>query len=100
MSSDTFKRFVKIKARELALGMLVQKQYIVTKMAVYTYSKLKQQNYFHLIDAKMGTIFRFRTKMATFGDNFINNGASIVCPLRKKHNDSQALMNFIWTNLR
>ena len=94
MSSETFKRLVKVKARELAHGILVQKQAQHSKMDAHIYPELKPQKYLSLKGARIEqirNIFRFRTKMANFGDNFRNNRASLVCPLCKKHYDSQAL---------
>ena len=85
MSSETFKRLVKVKACELAHGILVQKQAQHSKMDAHVYPELKPQKYLSLKGARIEqirNIFRFRTKMANFGDNFRNNDSqalSIKC---------------------
>ena len=72
-STESFKKLVKIKTRELALRVLVQKQVQHSKMDAHSYLELKPQNYLSLKNDRIEhvrNVFRFRTRMANFGDNF------------------------------
>ena len=65
-----------------------------TKMSAHYYSELKPQKYLTMKNAKINhirNIFRFRTRMANFGDNFRNKNSPIMCPLCHNHYDSQSL---------
>ena len=56
------------------------------------YEELKIQSYFHLDGIKaetMRNMFRFRTRMTPYGENFRNGSESVVCPLCGTHEDSQ-----------
>ena len=59
-----------------------------------SYSELKMQNYLkdeNLKPKEMKTIFRYRTRMERYGENFRAGKAFIICPLCKLHIDSQEL---------
>lgn len=91
-SKDAFKRIVKIKAKEHALKRLTSKQETHRKMENLKYTELKIQNY--LKDEKlnlneMKTIFRYRTRMEMFGENFRGGQEHVVCPLCNLHLDNQ-----------
>ena len=93
-SREAFKKLVKEKAREYALEQLTQKQRLHTKMSAHYYAELKPQKYLTLKNANINhirNIFRFRTRMANFGDNFRQKNNQIMCPLCHNHVDSQSL---------
>ena len=59
-----------------------------------SYSELKLQKYFqneNLKAKEMRTIFRYRTRMEVYGENFRAGKAFTICPLCKLHIDSQEL---------
>ena len=83
-----------MKAKEYALKELTISQKNHSKMADLHYSELKQQNYLTIKNIRtdqVRNIFRYRTRMARFGENFRGNEDHIVCPLCYKHYDSQTL---------
>ena len=93
-SKDSFKRLVKIKAKELALNKLLGKQGRHSKMEKLRYKDLKQQNYFlneKLTPNEMRTVFRYRTRMELFGENFRGGKEQVICPLCRTHLDNQDL---------
>ena len=93
-SKESFKRLVKTKAKEYALSKLQRKQASHSKMDNVSYSELKLQKYFqneNLKAKEMRTIFRYRTRMEVYGENFRAGKAFTICPLCKLHIDSQEL---------
>ena len=63
-------------------------------MRNHFYPELKPRTYLTLKNANIDqirSIFRFRTRMANFGDNYKNRGDLIMCPLCHNHFDSQIL---------
>ena len=93
-SKEAFKRLVKTRAKEYALNKLLGKQASHSKMEKLRYSELKIQNYFldeKLKPKEMKTLFRFRTRMEKFGENFRGGNDHVVCPLCKIHLDNQEL---------
>ena len=84
----------KEKSREYALEQLTQNKRLHTKMSAHYYAELKPQKYLTMKNAKINhirNIFRFRTRMANFGDNFRQKNYQIMCPLCHNHVDSQSL---------
>ena len=82
-SKDAFKRLVKIKAKEYALKILTAKQQRHTKMENIVYTELKRQTYFSLRNISVEqarNIFRFRVRMAAYGENFRGNKENVTCP--------------------
>ena len=82
-SREAFKKLVKEKAREYALEQLTQKQMLHTKMSAHYYAELKPQKYLTLKNANINhirNIFRFRTRMANFGDNFRQKTIKLCAP--------------------
>ena len=58
------------------------------------YSELKIQNYLvdeNLNPNEMKTVYRYRTRMEEFGENFRGGNDLVVCPLCSLHLDSQDL---------
>ena len=93
-STESFKKLVKVKTRELALRVLVQKQVQHSKMDAHSYLELKPQNYLSLKNARIEhirNVFRFRTRTENFGDNFKSSGGPTMCPLCNNHYDTQSL---------
>jgi hypothetical protein len=58
------------------------------------YHELKMQNYLKSSSVKLKekrTIFRWRTRMERFGENFRGGSGPVICPLCETHLDNQAL---------
>ena len=92
-SKDSFKHLVKVRAREFALIVLNQKKESHSKMDGVQYSELRMQSYFKspcTLEQKR-TIFRWRTRMEQFGENYRGGGGPIICPLCKIHLDNQPM---------
>ena len=63
-------------------------------MANLNYQELEIQPYFKTEGLKVEevrAIFKFRTRMAPFGENFRGNKDYIMCPLCKEEKNTQAL---------
>ena len=93
-SRSSFKSLVKAKSKEYALKILTKKQEKHSKMGDLYYQELKLQNYFKIegIHAEQALkLFKWRVKMAPFGENFRGNEDFKVCPLCHSHLDSQKL---------
>ena len=93
-SKEAFKRKVKIKAKEYALKILTEKQASHSKMEPLHYSELKMQKYFKYMDTKnteKRTIFKWRTRMENFGENYREGRDPVMCPLCSCHLDNQSL---------
>lgn len=92
-SDYSFKRLVKIKTKEYALDYLMKIKERHSKMEKLEYVELKLQNY--LRDDKIPVkeainLYRFRTRVAKFKENFQNSHASTACPLCLVQPDTQA----------
>ena len=93
-SKETLKKIVKAKARELALKVLLKKKDLHSKMTNLDYNELKIQDYFLREDFKIEQkriLFKHRTRMAEYGENFRAGRDTILCPLCKLHPDSQEM---------
>ena len=93
-SKDSFKSLVRTKAQEYALKILIKKQEKHSKMANINYTELKAQKYLTLENIKaeeVRNLFRFRVRMAPFGENFKGDREHVICPLCGNHWDSQAM---------
>ena len=94
MTKEMFKNKVKKKARQVAFNQLIKRKDKHSKMENLEYSGLKIQTYFQLEGITTGqirNIFKYRTRMAPYGENFRGGRESVACPLCKTHLDSQAL---------
>ena len=63
-------------------------------MANLTYTELKAQEYLTLNNTRaeyVMNIFKFRVRMAPFGENFRGGEEHIICPLCQNHWDSQVM---------
>ena len=93
-SEFSFQNLVKKKAHVYELNQLLKMKQTHSKMDDLVYSKLEIQNYLKLenVNTKEAqTLFRYRTRMAKFGENFRGNRNSILCPLCKTHLDGQKM---------
>ena len=93
-SKGIFKRLLKKKAREIAFESLVEMKVKHSKINNLEYKELKLQEYFQLPGIRIEQvreIFKFRTRMLPFGENFRGAKEIVICPLCRSHADSQAL---------
>ena len=63
-----------------------------SKMKDLNYSKLEMQKYFKLENMNTEgarTLFKYRTRMAQYGENYRGNTGPVNCPLCGVHLDSQ-----------
>ena len=82
-SANSFKRMVKIRAKEYALKFLLDKKESHKKMDNLRYSEMKLQNYFkdpNIPVEEAKNLFRYRTRSAKFKENMKNEYQSITCP--------------------
>ena len=94
-TKEAFKKHVKQKARDVALEQLLDKKSKHSKMKNLEYTELKMQKYFQetqFTKEQTHFIFKFRTRMAPFGENYRGGRDEIPCPACGKHRDSQALL--------
>ena len=91
-TKNAFKNLVKIKAKEQTLKILTEKQSKHSKMSKLHYSEIKIQDYFHLPKVKINqkrTIFKWRTHMENFAENYRGREGPSLCPLCETHLDNQ-----------
>ena len=92
-SKLTFKKIVKKHARELAFEWLIQKKESHSKMMNLSYSSLEMQEYLKdknitVFQAKI--LFKVRTRMEHFGENFKGGAPTRPCPVCKASTDTQS----------
>ena len=93
-SKEAFKKMVKTRAKEYALELLLKKQESHSKMENLSYTDIKIQDYFNsdqMNNEQKRMLFRFRTRMERFGENFRAGNDHVMCPLCFSHYDSQEL---------
>ena len=93
-TKDAFKKIVKAKAKDIAFRKLLKMKNEHTKMSNLEYEELKIQNYFLREELKIEqkrTLFKYRTRMAEYGENFRAGRAQVMCPFCNLHLDSQVL---------
>ena len=93
-SKYCFKKLVKQRAKQFTLDKLLVKKAKHSKMINLNYSELKMQDYFMKEDFdnyQKKTIFKLRTRMESFGENFRCGKNYVICPLCGLHRDSQDL---------
>ena len=93
MSAYQFKTLVKKRAKQYEFEKLLELKMSKTKMKNLIYTELKMQDYLSL--NKMNTseaksLFKFRLRMAPFGENFRGGQKVIICPLCNDHPDGQS----------
>jgi hypothetical protein len=95
MSKNAFKNLVKKKAKEFEFQRFLEIKVTraKSKMKNLLYTGLKIQDYLLLKNmnaTQAKAMFKFRLRMAPFGENFRGGQATVVCPLCKGHPDGQA----------
>ena len=93
-SAEVFKKLVKRRAKEYALEVLQTKKLKHTKMDNVTYRDLEMQDYFssdQIDNNQKRTVFKLRTRMERFGENFRGGRDHVMCPICELHLDSQDL---------
>ena len=93
-SVESFKRIVKSKADMYELVRLTQKQGTHSKMDNLHYSKLEIQNYLKMpgiSTEEAQNLFRWRVRMAPFGENYRGGQDHVICPLCHAHLDNQPM---------
>ena len=89
-SLNSFKKYTKKKAYEYELKQLIGMKDLRSKLRNLSYEKLEMQQYlkdYDFMDAIV--IFKFRTRMAPFNENFKGQGPPKLCPLCENFIDSQ-----------
>ena len=89
-----FKNILKKRAKEYAYENLTEKHAKHSKMENLQYSELVIQNYFlhpGINIEEIRSIFKFRTRMAPFGENFRGGRDIVTCPLCSTHVDNQVM---------
>ena len=94
ISEYSFKRKVKIKAKEFALNYLLDKKMTHSKMDELMYTELKLQNYLRCDEIPVHeakNLYRFRVKVANFRENFKEKYRDSItaCPLCYVQPDTQ-----------
>ena len=89
----TFNRLVKVKTKDYALKYLLELKEKHSKMDSLQYHELKIQNYLkdtNIPVKEAQIVFRYRTRMAKFKENFKNYYNGNECPFCLVHSDTQA----------
>ena len=93
-SKDAFKNLVKTKATIHAFEKLHKKKKTHSKMDNLEYKKHKIQDYLisdQISNEQKRITFKYRTRMAEFGENFRAGKEHVVCPVCHDHFDNQDL---------
>ena len=93
-SEASFKNYVKLKAYEYEFNQLMKIKGTHSKLDNLWYSRLEMQNYLKLGNMnnyQAQTLFRYRVRMANYGENFRGKKEVILCPLCSKHLDGQQI---------
>ena len=88
------RNLLKLKASEYEFRKLMELKQKHSKMDSLNYSRLEMQKYLKLenCDAKGArTLFKYRTRMALYGENVRQNDTPVSCPLCDQHLDNQAM---------
>ena len=95
-SSESFKLFVKRKIMEFEFECLMNLKDRVnrSKMNDLSYTKLEMQIYLMLENinkAGAQTLFKYRVRMANFGENYRGGPSPVSCPMCHTHLDNQKM---------
>ena len=88
----TWKNLVKRKIKEFEFKELIEIKETrnQSKLEKLNYKELNQQEYLNNLNVvQLKEIFRFRTRMAKFSENFKEGGQVKLCPLCGRHDDTQ-----------
>ena len=89
-SEKMFKEIVKKKIRSYEFSNLMQERKSKTRNLSYTHLAMQQYLYLEKMSKNEAIVlFKFRTRMAPFADNFKAGKVSSMCPLCFSHIDSQ-----------
>ena len=94
-SKESFKTDTKLKAAEYELERLLVIKEKHTKMQNLSYTELKMQGYLKMKGMSKDiaqSLFKWRVRMAPFGQNFRGGQMSIICPICNNHVDCQSLI--------
>ena len=92
MSKTKFKNLIKKKAQDYEFKRLMEIKSRKSKLKDIRYNELKIQDYLLLetMNASQAkAIFKFRVRMAPFGENYRGGLSTVLCPLCKLHPDGQ-----------
>ena len=92
MSKNTFKRIVNKKAKEIEFKNLLENKQSKSKMKNLQFIEFKIQDYLLLETMNVSqarALFKFRVRMAPFGENFRGGQNNVIFPLCKMHPDGQ-----------
>ena len=92
MSKYSFKKLVMKKAKEFEFDRLLKIKVSKSKMKNLSYTCLEIQDYLLLKDmntSQAKALFKFRLRMAPFGENFRGGNDKVLCPLCGLHVDGQ-----------
>ena len=94
-SENKFKNLVKKHAKSYEFERFLEQKETnaKSKMKNLFYNELKMQDYLLLKNmnaSQAKALFKFRVRMAPFGENFRGGQAMIICPLCKGHPDGQS----------
>lgn len=90
--TETFKKFLKLKANEFELKYLSLQKSKLSKIRHLNFKKLELSNYLRLEDIgddEAKAVFQFRSRMAQFHGNYRGNTPLKYCPLCLSHPDTQ-----------
>ena len=90
ISKDSFKNMIKRKAHEYEFFRLMKLKQKHSKLSELSYSKLETQKY-NMNTVGAQTLFKYRVRMANYGENFRGLAGPAVCPLCKNHLDNQKI---------
>ena len=88
------RKLQKIKAKEFAMAKLLTKQSKHSKLDNLKYKELKMQNYLLSEELKSNEkklLFKYRTRMAEYGENYRAGRTHVMCPLCNLHFDNQEM---------
>ena len=89
-SKNSFQKIVRENIKKFEFSKLMEGR--KSKLMNLNYCKLEMQEYLHLknMNKKQAIVlFKFRTRMAPFGENFRAGNVATICPLCSSHIDSQ-----------
>ena len=92
-TETAFKNMVKRKIKEFALDDLNEKKFEHSKMDNLVFTELKMQEYLlsgEITTAQKRNIFRYRTRMADYSENYPEGNTTKPCKVCHMHTDCQA----------
>ena len=92
----SWKNLVKRKIKEFEFNELIRMKETQnkSKLGNLNYDELQQQEYFSSLNVTHSKeVFRFRTRMAKFSENYKEGGHVKACPMCEQHDDTQ-IMSF------